>query len=66
MMNKRYFVSYSYEGSFNKTCFGNAVFTKRGLGFDFQEELKKQDPELKGVVMLFFTELKTGEFEYDK
>ena len=63
MKNRRYFVSYSYDGKFGKSSFGNAVFTKNGIGFDFQEEIKKKDAELKGVVILFFTELKQGEFE---
>ncbi len=63
MKNRRYFVSYAYKDKFGNSLFGNAAFTNDRIGFDFQEELKKKDPELKGVVILFFKELRSGEFE---
>lgn len=63
MKIKRYFVSYAYNGKFGNQVFGNAVFTKGGIGFDFQQEIEKKNPDMKNIVIIFFTELRTGDFE---
>jgi len=61
--SRRYFVSYSYGSKFGNSVFGNATFTKSGINFDFQGEIEKKNPDMKNVVILFFTELKFWEFE---
>lgn len=63
MKNKRYFVSFSFIGKFDNTLFANAVIESNGINFNLTEEIQKQNPEYKNLIILYFKELKPGEFE---